>query len=174
MMLGMELDDVELIEAARASEGFDLANSDDPDAMVIDLRLPDGDGLDLVRRVRQQDGLRQIPIVVLTAGYDPANEVAALTAGADAYLPKPFEPKDVEARLESILQLAPSQRRGRRRHIVAGLRRDQSAAAAALLEPRDDVKIELVADIVAEAAPVVTSGPRRWWGERAQPRSASR
>jgi DNA-binding response OmpR family regulator len=153
MMLGMELDHVELIEAGRADDGFRLANSDDPDAVVIDLRLPDGDGLDLVRRMRHQVSTSQIPIVVLTASYDPANEAAALQAGADAYMGKPFEPREVEANLEALLLIHPSERRGRRRHAAAALRRHEPVASLTqpVAEAEVQVQVEAEAEVEVEA-----------------------
>jgi DNA-binding response OmpR family regulator len=71
------------------------------DALVLDLMLPDTDGLDLCRRVRAESA---IPVLMLTARGDPLDRVVGLELGADDYLPKPFEPRELLARLRAILR----------------------------------------------------------------------
>jgi DNA-binding response OmpR family regulator len=71
------------------------------DALVLDLMLPDTDGLDLCRRIRAQSN---IPLLMLTARGDPLDRVVGLELGADDYLPKPFEPRELLARLRAILR----------------------------------------------------------------------
>jgi DNA-binding response OmpR family regulator len=71
------------------------------DALVLDLMLPDIDGLDLCRRIRADSS---IPVLMLTARGDPLDRVVGLELGADDYLPKPFEPRELLARLRAILR----------------------------------------------------------------------
>jgi two-component system phosphate regulon response regulator OmpR len=71
------------------------------DAMILDLMLPDADGLDLCRRLRAKS---DIPVLMLTARGDPLDRVVGLELGADDYLPKPFEPRELLARLRAILR----------------------------------------------------------------------
>ena len=71
------------------------------DALVLDLMLPDTDGLDLCRRIRAESS---IPVLMLTARGDPLDRVIGLELGADDYLPKPFEPRELLARLRAILR----------------------------------------------------------------------
>jgi DNA-binding response OmpR family regulator len=71
------------------------------DALVLDLMLPDTDGLDLCRRVRADSA---IPVLMLTARGDPLDRIVGLELGADDYLPKPFEPRELLARLRAILR----------------------------------------------------------------------
>jgi two-component system phosphate regulon response regulator OmpR len=71
------------------------------DALVLDLMLPDTDGLDLCRRIRADSS---IPVLMLTARGDPLDRVVGLELGADDYLPKPFEPRELLARLRAILR----------------------------------------------------------------------
>jgi DNA-binding response OmpR family regulator len=74
---------------------------DNFDAIVLDLMLPDTDGLDLCRRIRAGSA---IPVLMLTARGDPLDRVIGLELGADDYLPKPFEPRELLARLRAILR----------------------------------------------------------------------
>ena len=118
MALAMSWDDVELIECTRATGAFMVGVTERPDGFVIDRRLPDGDGLALVRRLRQDLRTNRTPIIVLTAAYDPADEANALKSGADAYLPKPFEPAQLLQVLERVIALPMTERRQRRQRSV--------------------------------------------------------
>jgi DNA-binding response OmpR family regulator len=71
------------------------------DAIILDLMLPDIDGLELCRRIRTESN---IPLLMLTARGDPLDRVVGLEIGADDYLPKPFEPRELLARLRAILR----------------------------------------------------------------------
>jgi DNA-binding response OmpR family regulator len=71
------------------------------DAVVLDLMLPDMDGLDLCKRIRAESS---VPVLMLTARGDPLDRVVGLELGADDYLPKPFEPRELLARLRAILR----------------------------------------------------------------------
>lgn len=74
------------------------------DALVLDLTLPDGDGLDFCRAIRARAALSTLPILMLTARGDAADRIVGLELGADDYLPKPFEPRELLARLRAILR----------------------------------------------------------------------
>lgn len=74
------------------------------DALILDLTLPDGDGLDLCKKLRSQPSTSHIPILMLTARGDPTDRIIGLELGADDYLPKPFEPRELLARLRAILR----------------------------------------------------------------------
>jgi DNA-binding response OmpR family regulator len=74
------------------------------DALVLDLMLPDLDGLDVCRQVRADPRLRALPIVMLTARGDTADRIVGLELGADDYLAKPFEPRELVARLRAVLR----------------------------------------------------------------------
>jgi len=71
------------------------------DAVILDLMLPDIDGLELCRRIRAHSN---IPLLMLTARGDPLDRVVGLELGADDYLPKPFEPRELLARVRAILR----------------------------------------------------------------------
>ena len=76
-----------------------------PDLVILDLMLPDMDGLDVCRRIRSLQGsAAQVPVLMLTAKGDPMDRIIGLELGADDYLPKPFEPRELLARIRAILR----------------------------------------------------------------------
>ena len=85
-----------VIEAATAKEAIVLASTHNPDCVILDLGLPDGDGAEVTRRLREWS---TVPIVVVSARGQEADKVAALDAGADDYLTKPFGTGELLARL---------------------------------------------------------------------------
>jgi DNA-binding response OmpR family regulator len=95
--------------AATAQAGIAMLREGDPPSLVLlDLMLPDADGLDVCRRIRALAApLRAIPVVMLTAKGDPFDRVVGLEIGADDYVPKPFEPRELLARLRAVLRRPP-------------------------------------------------------------------
>ena len=87
--------------AASAAEAQAKRGSLVFDALVLDVMMPGENGFDLARRIRAES---QVPILMLTARADPADRVAGLEIGADDYLPKPFEPRELILRLGNILK----------------------------------------------------------------------
>lgn len=76
-----------------------------PELVILDLMLPDMDGLDVCRQIRATQGpIARVPILMLTAKGDPMDRVIGLEIGADDYLPKPFEPRELLARVRAILR----------------------------------------------------------------------
>ena len=76
-----------------------------PDLVILDLMLPDMDGLEVCRRIRALPGpAAQVPVLMLTAKGDPMDRIIGLELGADDYLPKPFEPRELLARIRAILR----------------------------------------------------------------------
>jgi len=85
-----------------------LERAPDIRLVLLDLMLPDADGLDVCRRIRALPApLGALPIVMLTAKGDPLDRVVGLEIGADDYLPKPFEPRELLARLRAVLRRPP-------------------------------------------------------------------
>jgi two-component system, OmpR family, phosphate regulon response regulator OmpR len=76
------------------------------DALVLDLMLPDGDGLDLTRELRGDARTRRLPLLMLTARGEPMDRIIGLEIGADDYLPKPFEARELLARVKALLRRA--------------------------------------------------------------------
>ncbi|MFW6181175.1 MAG: response regulator [Spirochaetota bacterium] len=75
-----------------------------PDLLVLDLMLPDVDGLDLCRRVRANERYAAVPIIMLTARAEETDRVLGLELGADDYVVKPFSPKELVARVKAVLR----------------------------------------------------------------------
>jgi two-component system, OmpR family, KDP operon response regulator KdpE len=88
---------------ATAQEALDAAAVRPPDAAVIDLMLPDGSGIDVCRELRSWS---RMPIIVLSAIGEEEQKVAALEAGADDYVTKPFGPRELVARLHAVMRRA--------------------------------------------------------------------
>lgn len=78
------------------------------DALVLDLMLPDGDGLDLCRELRASSRTRTLPMLMLSARGEPTDRIVGLEVGADDYLPKPFEPRELLARIRALLRRSSS------------------------------------------------------------------
>ena len=91
----------DVVAAQSAKEALDAAALHPPEAAIIDLVLPDGDGVDVCRQLRSWS---QMPIVVLSAIGDEDVKIAALEAGADDYVTKPFSPRELIARLNAVLR----------------------------------------------------------------------
>ncbi len=77
-----------------------------PHLMVLDLMLPDQDGWDVTRQVRRDPALQDLPIIMLTARVEDADKIVGLELGADDYVTKPFNPREVVARVRSVLRRA--------------------------------------------------------------------
>ena len=88
--------------------GLTLHDRESFDALILDLMLPDMDGLDVCRKIRAR---AQTPILMLTARGEAMDRVVGLEMGADDYLPKPFEPRELLARLRAILRRSKSDNR---------------------------------------------------------------
>lgn len=141
MLVSIELPEWEVLEADRASEAYELAQAELPDAILIDVRLPDSDGVELVRRMRGTGPLSTTPILVITAGHHEAHRAEVMRAGADEYLPKPLEGPDLVQRLERVMAIEPTERRTRRRGLIEAIDEgrtgdpDPPAAARSADEP---------------------------------------
>lgn len=88
--------------AADAASGIDALQSTPPDLVILDLMLPDMDGLEVCRRIKASNPA--IAVLMLTAKGDPMDRIVGLEIGADDYLPKPFEPRELLARIRAVLR----------------------------------------------------------------------
>ena len=94
--------------AATAQAALIQLASDSPGLVILDLNLPDGDGVELCRRIRKTS---DIPILMLTARDEDIDKIIGLEVGADDYMTKPFNPRELVARVKSVLRRATSDRR---------------------------------------------------------------
>jgi two-component system KDP operon response regulator KdpE len=139
----LEAEGWQVHEADTASRGLTEAGTRKPDLLVLDLGLPDGDGLDVIRDVRSWS---PVPIIVLSARVDEADKVAALDAGADDYLTKPFGVGELLARV----------RANQRRHRAASA---QDGGASDTVFRFGQVEIDRQARIVRRAGTEVHLTP---------------
>ncbi len=99
----------EVESAASLATGRERLAARSFDALVLDLMLPDGDGLELCRELRAEPRHRHLPLLMLTARGEPLDRIVGLELGADDYLPKPFEPRELLARVKALLRRAAPQ-----------------------------------------------------------------
>ncbi|RZI96586.1 MAG: response regulator transcription factor [Variovorax sp.] len=91
--------------AADGASGLEQLQQHAPDLVILDLMLPDTDGLEVCRRIRSlPGGLAKVSVLMLTAKGDPMDRIIGLEIGADDYLPKPFEPRELLARIRAVLR----------------------------------------------------------------------
>jgi two-component system OmpR family response regulator len=95
--------DLQLHSATRPSAALARLRSEPFDAVILDVMLPEMDGFELCRTIRRES---QVPILMLTARGEVMDRIVGLEIGADDYLPKPFEPRELAARLQTILRRA--------------------------------------------------------------------
>jgi len=100
----------EVVTAGTLASGRDSLRHGAFDALLLDLMLPDGDGLDLTRELRSDARTRRLPLLMLTARGEPPDRIVGLEVGADDYLPKPFEPRELLARVKALLRRAAAPR----------------------------------------------------------------
>ena len=118
----------EVITATSAEEALDTSAVHPLDAAIVDLVLPDGDGAEVTRSIREWS---EMPILVLSAVGEEAEKIRALDAGADDYVTKPFGPGELVARLNAVLRRAGGDRE-EPRIVVDGLELDLAAHSVAL------------------------------------------
>jgi DNA-binding response OmpR family regulator len=92
-----------VLTALRGDTGLTTWEDKRPDLVILDLNLPGMDGLDVARRIRQNE-TRRTPIIMLTARADESDQLIGLELGADDYIPKPFSPRIVVARVNALLR----------------------------------------------------------------------
>jgi two-component system cell cycle response regulator DivK len=93
----------ELIEAVSGEEGIALAESHRPDLILMDIQLPGLDGYETTRRIRANPALQTIPIIAVTSYALSGDDVKAMEAGCDAYVTKPYSPRDLLAKIRRYL-----------------------------------------------------------------------
>ena len=100
--LAMQSQSYELTEAKTGDEGLEMARAGDPDLILLDINMPGMSGLDVCRKLRAEGSL--VPIIMLTAKSDTIDKVVGLEVGADDYVTKPFEVRELMARIGAHLR----------------------------------------------------------------------
>lgn len=93
-----------VISAYNGESALHILRRENPDLLVLDLMLPDRDGWDLTRLIRKDSTLADIPIIMLTARVEDSDKIVGLEIGADDYITKPFNPREVVARIRALLR----------------------------------------------------------------------
>lgn len=115
----------QVLAAANGEAALTLLRRRLPDVLILDLMLPDRDGWELTRLIRADDGLKALPIIMLTARVEAADKILGLEIGADDYITKPFNPGEVVARVKALLRRAQESSAGRSTIVqVGGVRLD--------------------------------------------------
>lgn len=104
----LELAGYRVVEATDGEEAIKLAVAEQPELILMDLSLPKLDGLAATRRIRQQDGLGQVPIVAVSAHDSPGSRSEALAAGCDEYVTKPIDFDQLSTLLNRLLPGTPN------------------------------------------------------------------
>ena len=98
----------EVAEAADGLAALKLARQRKPDAIILDVMMPGRDGLQVCEELRRDEGLKMVPVIMLTAKGMAEDRIAGLEKGADDYVSKPFSPKELVLRIQAVLRRAAS------------------------------------------------------------------
>ncbi|MBN3039849.1 MAG: response regulator [Candidatus Omnitrophica bacterium] len=103
-----------IISALNGEDGLYLARRQRPDLIILDIMLPERDGFDICKTLRNQEATSQIPIIILSARSQEADKIVGLELGADDYVTKPFSPRELLARIKAlfrrVIQVQPKKR----------------------------------------------------------------
>ena len=132
-----------VVEATDGQEALTLIREESPDLVVLDWMLPSISGIEVCRQVRRDSELRNLPIIMLTARGEEQDRVRGLEVGADDYIPKPFSPAELLARIRAVL-----------RRIRPALSEEALSYA--------DLHMDLAAHRVSRAGKPIHLGPREF------------
>ena len=100
----LEADGFSVTEAGTGGDALRLVRSEGPSLVLLDVRLPDVDGIEVLRTLRQYS---QVPVILVTARSEEVDKLVGLGVGADDYVTKPFSPREIVARAKAVLRRAP-------------------------------------------------------------------
>ena len=92
------------LSAHNGEDGLDMARKENPDLILLDLMLPEMDGLDVCKAIKNEAKTSHIPIIILTAKAQETDKIVGLELGADDYMTKPFSPRELMARIKAVLR----------------------------------------------------------------------
>ncbi len=150
VVLHLEREGFQVRTARNGADALRQVRSGPPDLVVLDLMLPELDGLEVCRRLRRDPSTASVPLIMLTAKGDEADRVVGLELGADDYVAKPFSPKELVARVKAVLRRArPAE--GPAVFNVGGLRADfgrRQVAVAGELVPLTPKEFDLLRALI--------------------------
>jgi two-component system response regulator CpxR len=120
----LQPDHLAVVACLSGEEGIETLRAGDFDLVILDIMLPGMSGLDVLKQIR---GMSDIPTIMLTAKGDDVDRILGLELGADDYLAKPFNPRELLARLKAILRRAPAAAATAGRLVVGGIELDAKA-----------------------------------------------
>jgi DNA-binding response OmpR family regulator len=164
----------EIEVAPTLAAGRERLGANTYDALLLDLMLPDGDGLAFTRTLRAEARTRRLPLLMLTARGEPMDRIVGLELGADDYLPKPFEPRELLARVKALLRRAQPEAAADEVLVFGRLEIDLGAREARVDGRRCDLtghQFELLA-VLAQSAGRVLSRDQIMDGLRGHPLEA--
>jgi two-component system phosphate regulon response regulator PhoB len=123
-----------------AELGFDSLNRQHPDLILLDWMLPGMDGIEFIRRLRANEFLANIPVIMLTAKGESEDMVKGLSVGADDYVNKPFSPGELLARIKAVIRRCnPTETGGSQQLMIAGLVLDTKSHRVTVADQRIDL-----------------------------------
>jgi DNA-binding response OmpR family regulator len=134
--LNLKLDNYEVFLAADGEEGLKMVRETDPDLIILDVMMPKIDGWQVLMQLKAEDETRDIPVIMLTAIDDEQSKVIGLRGGADDYVPKPFSPLELAARVKVILD-----RVGRAHRMAEGADRETVRLEQVPVQKGDTIKL---------------------------------
>jgi DNA-binding response OmpR family regulator len=159
--LALEREGYEIVSYPTGREGLEGILGRPPDLVLLDLNLPDLDGLSVCREVRDTDAVRDLPIIMLTARVEESDRVLGLDLGADDYITKPFSLRELKSRIRALL---------RRRSLDGGVAKDEYRDAR-LAVRRGPMDVEIDGEFVRLT---VREFELLWYLITTRPRVASR
>ncbi|HEY2933867.1 MAG TPA: response regulator transcription factor [Acidobacteriota bacterium] len=116
----------------RGSDALDALQKSPASLVILDLMLPDMDGVEICKRLKAREGTRRLPVLILSARRSEADRILGLELGADDYLPKPFSPRELVLRVQAVLRRTESTDRGGKSVVVGPLVFDSENYSACL------------------------------------------
>ncbi len=111
----------EVLEAPDGEKGMDLAERERPDLIVLDVMLPNRDGISVLEELGTRFDTREVPVVLLTAKAQAEDQLRGWEAGAAEYVTKPFSPVTLTEVVQRVIEMSPEQRRSRREQALVNL-----------------------------------------------------
>lgn len=113
----LESEGYKVLKAPAGVEGIELARAKTPDLVLLDIMLPDIDGLEVCRKLKREESTKDIPVIMLTAKSEDSDVISGLELGAEDYITKPFSPRVLIARIRAVLRRSSDEENGESRII---------------------------------------------------------